>query len=146
MGVWCPGQEVKLAPLVLIFSHNIFKMVDPKQISVIFKSEKQRKKKTVVSSFLSCSYTYKAIIYTFLQERITYSELLSDLCPICTKWLVYYFLHQDDFSTPLKRRPGHVPPLHPPATPLISCPPGRIEELSFLLLGEKAKTKTWSSV
>ena len=45
MGVWHPGQEVKLVPLVLIFSQKIFKMVDPKQISIIFKSDKQKKKK-----------------------------------------------------------------------------------------------------
>ena len=48
MGGWRPGQEVKLSPLVLIFSHKIFKMVNPKQISVIFKSDK--KKKIVLSS------------------------------------------------------------------------------------------------
>ena len=44
--VWHLGQEVKLVALVLIFSQNIFKMVDPKQISVIFKSDQQKKKKT----------------------------------------------------------------------------------------------------
>ena len=44
VGVWRLGQEVKLAPLVLIFSHKIFKMVDPKQISIIFKSDKQKTK------------------------------------------------------------------------------------------------------
>ena len=37
VGVWRPGQEVKLAPLVLIFSQKICKMEDPKQISVILK-------------------------------------------------------------------------------------------------------------
>ena len=43
MGVWRPGQEVKLAPLVQIFSQKIFKMVDPKQISVV--CDKQKKKR-----------------------------------------------------------------------------------------------------
>ena len=47
VGVWRQGQEVKLAPLVLIFSKKIFKMVDPKQISVICKSVKQKKKKKI---------------------------------------------------------------------------------------------------
>ena len=46
IGVWRPGQEVKLAPFVLIFSQKNFKMVDPKQILVIFKSDKQKTKQT----------------------------------------------------------------------------------------------------
>ena len=45
VGVWRPGQKVKLAPLVLIFSKKFFKMVNPKQISVIFKSDKKNQKK-----------------------------------------------------------------------------------------------------
>ena len=44
---WVSGarwQKVKLVPLVLIFSQKIVKMVDPKQILVIFKSGKRKKK------------------------------------------------------------------------------------------------------
>ena len=44
MGVWRPGQEVKLAPFFLIFSQKNSKMVDPKEIEVIFESEKKKKK------------------------------------------------------------------------------------------------------
>ena len=44
MGFWCPGQEAKLAPLFLIYFQKISQMVDPKQILVAFKSEKQKNK------------------------------------------------------------------------------------------------------
>ena len=56
-------------------------------------------------------------IHTFLQERITNCELLSDLWTICTKCLVYYFLYQDDFSPNVA--PGVRAPSFPLATPLI---------------------------
>ena len=37
VGIWRLGQEVNLAPLVMIFSQKVFKMVDSKKFSVIFK-------------------------------------------------------------------------------------------------------------
>ena len=48
---------------------------------------------------------------------MTNSELLSDLEPICTKWLVYQFLYQDDFSAPPSGARGTCPRA-PLATPL----------------------------
>ena len=42
VGFWCPGQKVKLAPLFLIFFQKNFQIAHPKQIKVIFKSDKQK--------------------------------------------------------------------------------------------------------
>ena len=67
---WVSGTRGKIGALPLILSQKILKMVDPKQISVIFKSDKKKKKKHT---------KLKYIPYQFLQERITNSELLSDL-------------------------------------------------------------------
>ena len=73
VGVWRPGKEVKSAPLVLIFSEKIFRMVDPKQILVILKSDKQR---SSVQFHLVHTRTEQN---TLLHKRITNSVLLSDL-------------------------------------------------------------------
>ena len=101
---WCP--------LSRSFPGNV-KNVDQKQISVIFQGDKRKKKKKgVLSSFSSCAYMYKAIIQ-ILQGWINNSELLSDLWPICTKWLVYFFLYRDDFNTPTLKWPLGVLPFPP---------------------------------
>ena len=63
------------------------KMVAPKQIEVIFKTDKQREQKNKKQN----------------KQKM-----------MCTKWLVYYSLNQVDFSAHLKWRPGHVPPLNHP--------------------------------
>ena len=121
VGVWCPGQEVKLAFLVLIFSHKIFKMEDSKQISVIFKSDKKKRSPQFIFIHIQITWARtKLNIYPFLQERITNSELLSDLWPICTKWLIYYyfFFLSGRFQRPPKVAPGTRAPLAPLATPL----------------------------
>ena len=52
VGFWCRGQEVESAPLFPDFcSQKKSKMVDPKLISIIFKSEKERKKSPTFSIF-----------------------------------------------------------------------------------------------
>ena len=73
-------------------------MIDPKQIQVIFKSEKQKK------SSIHFHTSTKLYILNF-------SMISDDI--ICAKWLIYYFLCQVDFSAALKWRPGTVPPCPP---------------------------------
>ena len=91
-------------------------MENPKQISVIFqKSDKQKKKKGPQFVFIHIQSMYKAQIYTFLQERITNSKLLSLISNqyVTNGWSII-FLYQDDFSAPLKWCLGHVPPFSLP--------------------------------
>ena len=102
MGFWHLGQEVKLAPLFLIFSNKFSKMVDPKQRKVSFKSGKKRKKRKRGHQFL-----LSAKLYTHF---INYFKLFYDFRQIRAEWLVYYLLYQVNFSTPLKWHPGHMPP------------------------------------
>ena len=66
VGFWRPGQEVELVPLFLIFSSKFSKMVDPKQILVIFKREKKKEEEEKKGhEFVACfSYIYESL-YTF---------------------------------------------------------------------------------
>ena len=165
VGVWCPGQEVKLVPLVravasltvpggqefhfphfssnrdqffllfpqtllifflllalrvgdsgkalatplplvmlvLIFSKEIFKMVDPKQISVILKSDTQKKKiKKLELCFYLFSNMFKAI-------HISSQQIITNW--FCTLWSL---TNQDDFSASPKVAPRTCASLFPP--------------------------------
>ena len=68
---------------VLIFSWKILKMVDPKQILVIFKSGKKKKKKKVLSSFSRFHHVHtrrtKLSCTHFFWNELLINELLSDL-------------------------------------------------------------------
>ena len=82
------------------FSAHFSEMVDPKLISVIFKSE---------------SYELLLTLLTFCVNRPTHSctPILTSLWPRCAYWLVRFFKYQVNFSAPLTWPPGHVPPCPP---------------------------------
>ena len=121
VGSWHPGQELKLAPPFLDFfleNFQISLMVHPKQILVIFKSEKQKNKtkqnKKKGLQFLFSHLRSSIHLYTF------HDLIWTSLWPRCAKWLVYHLLCLVHFSAPLKWGLGHVPPFPPPlATPLV---------------------------
>ena len=89
MGFWCPGQEVELAPFHDFFQ-KICKMAAPKQIKVIFKSDKKKK---ALDKF-----------------HLTNSNFsLSKMCQMVS---LLFFLYRVDFSAS-EWLPGHVPPCPP---------------------------------
>ena len=105
------GKKWNGHPFSWLFSEKFSKMVDPEQIEVIFKSEKQKKKKRVLCSpglFLFSHFYTSTKIYLYT-HFINSFELLYVLWQICAKWLewlVYYFFYQVDFSAPPKVAPG----------------------------------------
>ena len=100
---WHPGQEADSAPLFLIFFTKISKMemVDTKLISVIFKSEKQKKKLIFIHFLKALHRVYTTIQaptyiiclhFAFCVNRPTHSctPTLTSLWQRCANWLVRF--------------------------------------------------------
>ena len=106
--VSAPGTRSEIcAPLPDHPPQKKIKIVETKQINVIFKSEKKKKRSLV---------RFGTKLYTLFMN---YFELLYDLLQKYAKWLVYIFSYQVDFSAPPKVTPGvRVPPPLRPLPPL----------------------------
>ena len=94
MGFWRPWQVLQLVPLFLIFKktnkQTKNKMVDPKQISLIFKSEKKKKRRK--KRYSVCFNTSKKL-YTFHDELT-----ILNLCQMVG--LLFFILGQFQHSPP----------------------------------------------
>ena len=74
IGFWCPGQELKLVPLFLIFTKKFSKMVDPKQKCRSFSKKKSR----VISIHLQSSmYTFHELFWISLWSLTNMCQMVS---------------------------------------------------------------------
>ena len=100
VGFCHPGQEMKLAPLFLIFSRKVFKNVTPQNKFRSF-SKVTRKKKARF-------HNQTKLYVHFINQYRTFLLYLTCICQMVG---LSFFLRS--ISAPLKWRPGHMPLLAP---------------------------------
>ena len=94
------------APFPDFFPKKFSKRVNPKLISVIFKSDKQKTKQNNAPPYIiSSSYN---MVYTHLWTNFNVSP-----AKMCFMVGPFFFQYQVDFRAPLKWRPGQITPLSP---------------------------------